>query len=180
MTAPRVDLLARQLDIAWALFDYHLGKDLDERVCLWEPAPHCWTVRPDAQGRWIADWNDQEPDPVPALTIGWVTWHIGYWWTTTLGHCFGSGAPAREEITWPGSMPATVDWLRGLHDDWRAHVADLTDADLDSTDRTATLPWGQGMRLADVAGWVTVELTKNVSEVGLIRNLYFARGGEDR
>jgi len=113
---------------------------------------------------------------VPAVTIGWLTWHIGFWWTTTLGHCFGSGAPEREEITWPGSLAAAAAWLRGLKDRWRSHLSGLTDADLDSTDRTASLPWGGGQTLADVAGWVNVELTKNVAEIGLLHTLHGARG----
>ncbi|GAA3931049.1 DinB family protein [Actinomadura viridis] len=174
MTVARVDLLTRQLDIAWALFEYHL-KDIDDAACLWEPAAVCWTVRPDERGRWVADWEVPEPDPVPALTIGWVTWHIGYWWTTTLGHCFGTGAPEREEITWPGTADAAAGWLRGLHEEWRARLAELTDADLDSTERTRTLPWGQEMTLGDVAGWLNIELTKNVAEIGLIRHLYGVR-----
>ncbi|MFI0356782.1 DinB family protein [Actinomadura sp. 9N407] len=177
MTVPRVDLLVRQLDIAWSLLEYHL-KDLDDVVCLWEPAPHCWTVRPDDHGRWVADWQVPEPDPVPAVTIAWVTWHIGFWWTTTIGHCFGSGAPEREAITWPGGAAAMADWLRGLNEAWRVRLRDLSDADLDSTDRTAGLPWGRDLTLAEVAGWVSIELTKNVAEVGLIRNLHGALGHE--
>ncbi|WP_332307045.1 DinB family protein [Thermobifida cellulosilytica] len=145
-------------------------------MCLWRPAPHCWTVRPDAHGRWRADWQVPEPDPVPAVTIGWLTWHIGFWWTTVLGHCFGSGAPEREETGWSGSAAAAADWLRGLREQWCSCLSGLTDADLDSTERTAALPWGGGQTLADVAGWVNVELTKNVAEIGLLRNLHGARG----
>ncbi|MFB6555246.1 DinB family protein [Streptomyces sp. NPDC056405] len=117
-----------------------------------------------------------EPDPVPALTIGWVTWHIGYWWTATLRHCFQDPAPSeRAEVFWPGTAEGAVDWLRGLHRQWRARLGDLTDTELDSTDRTVTLPWGEGMSLADVAGRVNVELTKNVAEIGLLRILHGAR-----
>ncbi|WP_067811874.1 DinB family protein [Actinomadura kijaniata] len=170
MTTTRTELLLRQLDIAWALFEYHLT-DLDDAAFLWEPAPHCWTVR-RAGDRWVADWADAEPDPVPAVTIAWVTWHIGYWWTTTLGHCFGSGAPDREEIAWPGSAAATAGWLRGLKDEWRSRLTGLSDADLDAP---ASLPWATDQSLADVAGWVTVELTKNVAEVGLLHNLHGTR-----
>lgn len=174
MTVPRTVLLLRQLDITWSLLEYHL-QDLDDATTLWEPAPGSWTVRPDGRGRWTADWQVPEPDPAPTVTIGWVTWHIGYWWTTTSGHCFGSGAPEREEITWPGTATAAADWLRGLKHDWRARLHEVTDADLDSTERTTTLPWGQELTLADVAGWVTVELTKNVAEIGLLRHLHAAQ-----
>lgn len=176
MPVPRTDLLTRQLDIAWALFEHHL-QGLDDRVCLWEPAPGCWTVRPDGQGRWVADWQVPEPDPAPVVSIGWLTWHMGFWWTTTLGHCFGPGAPPREEITWPGTAAAAADWLRGLHARWRAALLPLTDADLDSTERTAGLPWGRQMTLVDIAGWVNVELAKNVAEIGIVRHLHAAREG---
>ncbi|WP_067966039.1 DinB family protein [Nocardiopsis trehalosi] len=173
MTVPRIHLLTRQLDIAWALFEHHLA-DLDDTAHLWEPAPGAWTVRPDAEGRWVPDWQVPEPEPVPTLTIAWLTWHIGYWWTTTLGHCVDGSAPDREEIFWPGSADAAAAWLRDLHTRWRAVLEPLTDADLDSTERTATLPWGAGMTLGDVAGWVTVELTKNVAEIGIVHHLYRA------
>ncbi|MDT0346183.1 DinB family protein [Streptomyces litchfieldiae] len=174
MTAPRADLLIGQLDMTWSLFEYH-AQGLDDADCLWEPAPHCWTVRPDDRGRWVADWQVPEPDPVPVTTVGWLTWHIGFWWTTTLGHCFGDGAPEREEITWPGGATAAVGWLRGLKDDWRAALLPLTDADLDSTDRTATLPWAEKLSLAQVAAWVNFELAKNVAEIGYARHLRRAR-----
>ncbi|MEY9211858.1 DinB family protein [Thermobifida halotolerans] len=174
MPVSRVDLLLHRLGTAWALLEHHLD-GLDDPVCLWEPAPHCWTVRPDERGRWAADWQVPAPDPVPTATIGWLTWHIGFWWTTP-GHCLGSGAPEREEITWPGSAEAAVEWLHGLKDGWRAHLVTLTDADLDSTDRTATLPGGREQTLAEVAGRVNIELTKNVAEIGPVRNLYGARG----
>jgi hypothetical protein len=176
MPTARIDLVIRQLDIAWSLLEYHL-KDLDDPVCLWEPAPTCWTVRPNDQGRWVADWEVPEPDPVPAVSIGWLTWHIGYWWTTTLGHCFGSGAPPREEITWPGTAAAAADWLRGLHGEWRENLLPLTDADLDSAQRSAGLPWGQEQPLVDIVAWVNVELTKNVAEIGMVRHLHGARRG---
>ncbi|MCO1582700.1 DinB family protein [Crossiella sp. SN42] len=171
MTAARVDLLLKQLDIAWSLFEHHLT-GLDDTACLWQPAPDSWTVRPGADGRWHADWVEPEPDPAPTTTIGWVSWHIGFWWTTTHGHLFGTGAPARAEITWPGSAESTIAWLTGLKDNWRAALLPLTDAELDSTERTRTLPWGGEFTLADIAGWVTVELTKNVAEIGQLRILH--------
>ncbi|MFI6500282.1 DinB family protein [Nonomuraea typhae] len=169
MTTKRAQLLVHQLDITWALFDYHL-KDLDDDLTLWEPAEHTWTVRM-VDGTWVADWADAEPDPVPAMSIGWLTWHIGFWWTTTLQHCFRGGAPAREEIGWPGGIEAAGAWLRQVKDEWRAELLALTDEELDSAERTAGLPWGEGQTLAEVAGWLNVELTKNVAEIGLVHIL---------
>ncbi|MFF2847126.1 DinB family protein [Streptomyces sp. NPDC058001] len=174
MTNVRVDLVVRQLDLVWTLFEYHVEK-LDDEDHFWEPAPGAWSVRRDTAGRWVADWEVPEPDPVPNTSIAWLTWHIGYWWTTTHQHCFGPGAPAREDITWPGTAAATADWLRTLKTDWRTALLPLTDADLDSTARTAGLPWGGNLTLLDIASWVNFELTKNVAEIGVTHRLRAAR-----
>lgn len=174
MPVARVELLLRQLDITWALFEYH-ADGLDDARCLWVPAEHHWTVRPDANGNWIADVADTEPDPVPAVTIAWITWHIGYWWSTALECLDGDVAAMRTTKHWPGSALGAVRWLNDLHDRWRERLRSMTDADLDSTDLTAQLPWGAGMTLGDVAGWVNVELTKNVAELGSLRILQQAQ-----
>ena len=68
-----------------------------------------------------------------------------------------------------------VRWLRDLHDRWRERLGGVTDSDPDSTHLTAQLPRGAGMTLGDVAGWVNVELTKNVAEIGALRILQRAR-----
>ncbi|MFI1826149.1 DinB family protein [Streptomyces sp. NPDC020412] len=172
---PRGALLVSQLDLIWSLFEYHL-QEIDDDALLWEPAPGAWSVRQDEQGAWVADWQVPEPDPVPTTSIAWISWHIGYWWTTTLRHCFGPGAPGREEIVWPGSAEAGAAWLRGLKDEWRAELVRLDDGDLDSTERVAGLPWGGELTLVDIASWVNFELAKNVSEIGVTARLRRALG----
>jgi hypothetical protein len=172
MTEPRVSLLVWQLDLCWSLFEYHASSLTDEE-CLWEPAPDAWTVRADAAGRWVADWVVPEPSPVPATTIGWLTWHVGFWWTSTHGVCFGSGAPDRSSIFWPGSASAAVSWLGSLKDAWRTALLEVSSSELDSTSRTAALPFGaEPLPLGQVAAWVNFELAKNVAEIGQTRHLY--------
>ncbi|MEO3978586.1 DinB family protein [Streptomyces sp. CAU 1734] len=173
----RAALLVWQLDAVWSLFEHHRPA-LDDDACYWEPVPGAsWTVRRDAGGRWAADWQVPEPEPVPVTTIAWTGWHIGYWWTTTLGHCFGDGAPDRTEIRWPGGADAAARWLEELKDRWRDELLGLGDAELDSTERTASLPWGEGLRLVDIAAWVNFELAKNVSEIGQLLHLRGAGSG---
>ncbi|MER6912283.1 DinB family protein [Streptomyces sp. NPDC000594] len=170
MDDARGDLLIRQLDMVWALFEHHAGA-VDDEMCLWEPAPGAWTVRKDPAGRWVADWAQVEPEPVPTTTVAWLTWHIGYWWTTVLEHCFGDGAPPREEIGWPGGGREAVEWLEGLKGRWRAELVALGDGELDSAERTRGLPFGEGLTLAEIAAWVNFELAKNVAEIGGVIHL---------
>lgn len=173
MTTTRAALLVHQLDLARALLEHHL-QGLGDEECLWEPSPVAWSVRPDGLGGWTVDFADTEPDPVPTPTIAWLMWHIGFWWTTTAEHCFGTRAPAPEEVVWPGGAQEAAAWLRSLHEGWRERVLALTDAELDSRARSAGL-FGLDETLGNVAAWVNVELVKNVAEIGSLRLLHAAR-----
>ncbi|MCD7440098.1 DinB family protein [Streptomyces lincolnensis] len=173
MTVSRSDLLRRQFDLTWALFEYHLDR-LEPEDFLWEPAPHCWTVRRTADDTWVPDWADTEPDPVPVPTIAWLSWHIGWWWSVTLDHTTGRPPRERTDVTWPGPGKPTIEWLRGLRTDWLTALADLTESDLDTTARFP-LPDDPSYTVADMLAWVNAELMKNAAEIGQMRMLRAAR-----
>ncbi|MEU0982821.1 DinB family protein [Streptomyces griseus] len=172
MNASRCDLLRHQFDLTWSLFEYHLER-LDTEDFLWQPAPLCWTVRRRADGRWMPDWAETEPDPVPVPTIGWLSWHIGWWWSTTIEHSSGRAPRDREDIAWPGDAAGAIGWLRELRESWLVVLDGLDDAALDDAalDAAAPAPWGQGPdhTMAHLAAWVNAELMKNVAEIGQLR-----------
>ncbi|MEV7225560.1 DinB family protein [Polymorphospora sp. NPDC051019] len=174
MPASRTDLLRWQFDLTWSLLEYHLER-LEPDDHLWVPAGIHWTVRPDADGRWVPDWAESEPEPVPVPTIAWTTWHLGWWWTVTIDHARGRTPRDRTEVRWPGDGAAAVAWLRDLRTEWLAVLDRLTDADLD---RPAPFPWpaGSGLTVAHMVGWANAELMKNVAEIGQLRLLRAARG----
>ncbi|WP_371525671.1 DinB family protein [Streptomyces sp. NBC_01283] len=173
MTDSRHTLLRGQFDLTWSLFEYHLER-LEPEDFLWEPAPLCWTMRPDGDGGWVADFAETEPDPVPVPTIAWISWHIGWWWSVTIDHARGQPPRERTEITWPGGGKAAVEWLRDLRTDWLAVLDRLDDAALDAT---APFPWqyDSGHTVADMLAWVNSELMKNAAEIGQLRLLRVAR-----
>jgi hypothetical protein len=158
-----------QFDLAWGLADLHLSALVEEDF-LWEAARRCWSVRPDASGVWRPDWADTEPDPIPVPTIGWLTWHMSWWWSTAIDHV--SGAPPRErtDVAWPGSGAAAVAQLRGLAPRWRELLTNMGILDLG---KTSAFPWAAtaGRTVAHTALWLNVELTKNISEIGQLRLL---------
>ena len=173
MSEPRCSLLRWQFDLTWSLFEYHLER-LEPADFLWEPAAHCWTVRPGADGAWVPDWADSEPDPIPVPTIAWITWHIGWWWTVTIDHAQGRTPRERTEIGWPGDGGKTVAWLRDLRTEWLAVLDRLTEADLDGV---APFPWQDDPEhtVAHMIAWVNAELMKNAAEIGQLRLLRLAR-----
>ncbi|MEV6121622.1 DinB family protein [Streptomyces sp. NPDC052077] len=164
---PVTALLRRQFDLTWALFEYHLER-LEPDDFLWEPAGVCWTMRRDGDGAWVPDWAESEPDPVPVPTIGWLSWHIGWWWSVAADHAHGRTPRERDAVVWPGEGAPTVEWLRGLRADWLAALGGLTAADLDAT--AAFPPQDDpAYSVADMAAWVNAELMKNVAEIGQLR-----------
>lgn len=170
----RLPVLRTQLDLTWSLLEYHLG-DLTDEDCRWEPARHCWTVRQTPAGRWVADWAESEPDPVPTTTLGWLTWHLGFWWTMVHDHSFGDHRLTRTDIDWPGSAAAAIDWIRECHRRWVEGLDSLTDAALDSSE-FGTWPYGEGQPFVRTVAWVNLELMKNTAEIGQLRMLRRALG----
>lgn len=169
MTVSRRDLLRSQFDLTWSLFEIHL-EQLKPEDFLWEPAVHVWTVRPSVGGVWLPDWAETEPDPIPVPTIAWITWHIGWWWSVTLDHVQDREVRDRVEIDWPGTGELTIEWLRGLRDEWLDVLDGLKEEDLDAV---APFPWQDDpeMTVAHMVAWVNSELMKNVAEVGQLRLL---------
>ncbi|MEU3143772.1 DinB family protein [Streptomyces sp. NPDC006999] len=165
----RTELLRWQFELTWSLFEYHLER-LEPDDFLWEPAVRCWTMHRSADGTWVPDWAETEPDLVPVPTIAWVSWHIGWWWSVTPDHTRGRPPRERTDITWPGEGSATVQWLRGLRTEWLATLDNLTDTDLDTT---APFPWPDAPEctLAHTVARVNTELLKNATEIGQLRML---------
>ncbi|MEU9337720.1 DinB family protein [Streptomyces sp. NPDC048290] len=170
MISSRSELLRGQSELAWSLLAYHLDR-LAPGDLLWEPAPLCWTLRQDAAGHWVPDWADTEPDPVPVPTLGWVSWHLGWWLGTATDHLHGRTPRERTGVRWPGDDPAAVTgWLGALRDDWLDGLDRLTD---DALDRPCAFPWGEGTdrTLGHTVAWANAELMKNIAEIGQLRLL---------
>ncbi|MET8569468.1 DinB family protein [Streptomyces sp. NPDC004783] len=163
----RVDLLRWQFDLTWSLFEHHLER-LGPDDFLWEPAALCWTVRRSEDGAWVPDWAETEPDPVPVPTIGWLSWHIGWWWSVAADHVHGRAPRERGDITWPGAGRPAVEWLRRLRADWLEALDRLTDDELEPS---APFPWQDDPRhtVAHMLAWVNAELMKNAAEIGQLR-----------
>ena len=163
-------VLQQQMSTAWALLDYHVQQWRDDDL-FWGPAPSHWTMH-QVEGGWAPDFAEVEPTPVPAPTIAWLTWHIGWWWTTALAHLERTEIPAREDIGWPGTCASITEWLGNIHQAWRTGLAAT-----DRLDDESAFPWpaGSGHTVADMCAWVNIELTKNAAEIGQLLVLRHAR-----
>ena len=154
------DLLHWQFGMTWSLFEYHVDL-LEPEDFLWEPKnPTVITMRHNG-ATWERDWPTPEQESTGVATVGWLTWHIGWWWTAAIDHV---RKHTPREVEWPGPDKA-IEWLRGLHAEW---LDVLKGADLDAA---TTFPWPEGMTVAHTVAWVNSELMKNVAEIGQLRRL---------
>ena len=166
------EYLLRQFETAWKLTRYHLD-GLTTEECLWRPVDRGLHVHRASDGSWRADWPDHEGYDLGPPSIAWITWHIGFWWSSVQEHSFGDGTLTREQVIWPGTADGVREWIGGLEARWRVVLDALTADALQSMERTR---WPfQKRPFGDVVAWVNLELTKNAAEIGYARFLYAQR-----
>jgi len=162
-------LLLRQHATAWKLAAYHLeGLSLEE--CLWRPSAKGLHVSMSDDGRWRGEWPEHEGYDLGPPSMAWLLWHMVYWWSMVVDHSFGDATVQCDSLDCPSDPDSIGARLRSLHDEWTGRVSDLSDDELRAARRTR---WPFTDRpFSDVVGWVNIELTKNVSELGYARFLY--------
>jgi hypothetical protein len=128
-------------------------------------------VRRASDGSWRADWADEEPNPAPPVTIGWITWHVIWWWSNLIAAFNNANTHAHDEVAWPGSAAAARERLEALMNEWADILARLDVADLE---RPFAHPWKEARPLRIALAWANAELMKNVAEIGYARHLFEA------
>lgn len=161
-------MLRHQLHVTWSLAEHALAGLTDDEA-LWCPAPTSWTVRCGDDGLWHADWEEPEPWPAPPTSIAWIQWHVIWWWSTVMDRSFGNGTLERTSITWPGAAES-MEAIDGLRVRWLDRLETLTPDDLNRGDLTKW-PYSDGRPFGQIAGWVNIELMKNVAEMSQLRRM---------
>ena len=152
------ELLLSQLDVVWGFGTRFVVGQVDVPLALWEPSGNVVSVRQTAAG-WVADWPDEERPPLPDPTIGWLLWHIEWWWNNAANAVEGRAAQTPGQARWSGSTNGLV----AAHERW---LSILTSCDLDAS-VTGLMP--QPRPLWFVASWVNFELTKNLAEINQLK-----------
>lgn len=168
--ADELALLRWQLTLATRLANHHLPALTDE-ACFWMPAPGAWTVWQGEDGLWRPDWAGEEPDPAPAATIAWLSWHLIWWLSDLMASIREQPRTPPEQCFWPGSAQATAERVQSLLGQWEATLESLQASALT---KPANYPWPEPRELRQVIALANVELTKNVAEIGTLRHAFEA------
>jgi len=160
---------------------------------LWEPAPHCWSIRPRAAGpgpgatilvgagAWGRDSaRPAHPSPPPFTTIAWRLGRLSEMLTLRADHTIGSHALTRDDYRHSGDAAGAIaafDTDIGAAA-WRAALVSADDAALDMVGRS-TYPDGSDPDdpFIETVWWVNQELLHHGAEIALLRDLYRARQG---
>jgi len=148
------EILTQQLELIWSFATRYALDGLDDEAALWRPSDHVVTVHRTDAG-WVADSPDEDRLPLPDATIGWLLWHIEFWWSNAADAAEGLATRLPGEVLWSGSTAGVV----AAHDRW---VPILGSHDLD---RPVAGLMPQPRPFSFVAAWVNVELTKNLAEI---------------
>ena len=177
ITSKQIQPLYWQFQLTWKLASFHL-QDLTYELCFWDPVQGSLTFRQTKDVEWYPDWVEPDPDPPPPVTVGWVTWHLTWWWTSLLAAIKHELPLPHNQVPWPGGAGAVKRCLETLAGEWRDRFSKLEEGELD---RLLAYPWAEPRPLRFALTWANSELMKNVAELGYIRHLYLAslKGDEE-
>jgi len=167
-----VDLLGRQLDEAYRMIRERVDGLTDDEFW-WEPVHGCWTVRPNARGRWAADYEEPDPDPAPFTTIAWRLVHVAECKLMYHEHAFG---PAR--LVWPDldSPHTAAAAIAALEDGHRLLAADLEGLEDEELERPRLTNWGEKWPMWRIFWTMIHHDLHHGAEIGALRDLYRLSG----
>jgi len=145
--------------------DVLAGVTLEE--CLWRPTEQGWTVH-ERGHQWFGELAEEPPDP-PSPSLGWTMWHPIWWLSVLLAHSRGDVVPTPESIEWPGPQQS-LPVIRDLWSQWETFLGNLTNDQLRSGELTR-FPYQDDRPFVHIAGWASMELVKNLSEMCQLRRL---------
>ncbi len=166
-------LLSQQLEAAHRMVREALD-GMTEAEFWWEPAPGCWTVRRQANGRWAADYAEPDPVPAPLSTIAWRLVHIGECKIMYHEYAFGPGRLTWPEIDSAHTVEGAIEQVEHGHALLSEALEGLTDDDLD---RPRATNWGEQWPTWKIFWTMIHHDIHHGAEIGTLRDLFrVARG----
>lgn len=165
--------LRDQLAFAWEHQFLPRMAGLTDREYLWEPVPGCWSIREAADGRWVSDWEEQEPTPPPVTTIAWRMVHIADLFAHRTSNHFGDGSYDFHAQNLPATAESGLALVSERYAAWQAGVQSLGEEGL-------ARPCGPAERffaaypLSTLILHINREFIHHAAEIMLLRDLYRA------
>jgi hypothetical protein len=148
---------------------------LTDNEYFWEPAPGCWSVRQTADGMWAAD-GPLGPETGPLTTIAWRLWHLTGCYASPRARVWLRVACEPVDDARPAATAeAALQQLEAATRWWTTLLDALASEDLTAQLGPVAGPFEDSTRLAFVLHMLD-EQVHHGAEIGLLRDLYLARG----
>ena len=144
----------------------------------WEPAPDCWTIRPNDDGTMRGDWGlvfDEDP---PITTIAWRMSHIFDCLTGERCATFLGLEPEPPLDALPQTASAARETLVRAYAVWRGYLEKADEVTLWEKLGPIAGPYAESTRLAFVLHIID-EYVHHGAEVALMRDMYHASQPQD-
>jgi hypothetical protein len=176
-----VAALAAQLDTSTEMLLDRLSGLTDEEY-LWDPVPGSWSLRPREQvktakasgrGSFVAEYEEETPDPAPMRTIAWLIWHLSAGCIMRADYTIGGRSLEYDDIERPATADAGLAQLRHGLARWRAVFDEVAPDEYAQVGRS-TFPYGLDpqLPLADILWWQNREVIHHGAEMAMLRDLY--------
>ena len=176
MTGLKDDLVDATNDVMNRLRTRLVG--LSDEEYFWEPAPNCWTVRPDDTGSWRGDW--ESPAWPPPFTT--IAWRLGHIINNLFDQRYATHLGLQPMEPPPSSLPSTARDAIALVDrgcsTTGSYLRAMDEATLAVPLGPGAGPWAADDRASFVLH-ILDELTHHAAEVALLRDLYRATQPEN-
>jgi hypothetical protein len=175
-----------QIDVWYGWFRWRIDGLTDDEY-YWEPAPHCWSVRPNGDGTFRQDpypdqpWRPRGSDP-PFTTIGWRIVHIGQP-SGRIARYFGDAShPFDPGKDCPGNAADAIKWVEDNWKVWRDHIGTLDEATMwrklgDDESNHVGMRLGRDDPMINAIQHVNREQIHHGAEIALLRDLFRWREG---
>lgn len=171
-----IDNIKFQFNISKKLLDYHLSS-LSQEEYLW-CSPNCGLYIQEIDGKWYANFPEEETYDMGTPSIAWTLWHITFWWEMVFNHSFGDGTLTKEQINVHKDVEAVKLNIYSLIERWEKTLCNITEEELYSK-RYSKFPFNNEVEFHKLASWLNLELMKNASEIGYVRFEYASSSNEE-
>jgi hypothetical protein len=154
---------------------------LTDEEYLWEPAPDCWSIEPDADGKLRMTWGLIFDEPAPTTTIAWRYTHISDLLQEERCATWIGVSPEPDDLLADGAPPDAAG-ARGLLDAsfarWKRYLSATPEAGLFEPLGKIAGEWAGNTRMFFILH-ILDEVIHHGAEVGVLRDIYRSQQSYD-
>ena len=153
---------------------------LTDEEYLWEPADYCWSLTPWKDGKLRLQWGLVFDETPPVTTIAWRYTHISDLLSEERCATYVGLEPEGEDLIKEGAPPDAAsarDFFERAFARWKRYVSAIDESKV--YEKVGLNPRFPESTRAEFVLHILDEVIHHGAEIGVLRDLYRARGADD-